>query len=66
MRTTLTLTCPACDSPLKAISEDGTNLVWCSVGRCPSLIANDGLKGGQPVDELARKLIGIIEQDETW
>lgn len=41
-------------------------LVWCSVGRCPSEKANDGLKGWTDIDTLALKLIEQLKDDPDW
>lgn len=65
-QTHLSQTCPACGSPFSVISDDSTTVVWCSVGRCPSEKANDGIKGNDPADDLAKKLIVIIEDDDEW
>lgn len=66
MSLTLTQTCPACGNRLRSITEDGTTLVYCGVGRCPSEAAANGVKGDKPVELLARELIVMVEQDDSW
>ncbi len=60
--------CPACDNYLHSSTEDGTTIVFCRVGHCPSTKANDGIKGsdGETVDELAVKFIAQLEADPDW
>lgn len=58
--------CPACNNPLSYLVEDSTVLVWCSVGRCASEKANDGIKGWTDIDTLALKLIEQLKDDRDW
>lgn len=64
--TTLTQSCPACGNPLRSMTEDGTTVVYCCAGRCPSEKANDGVKGTEPVEELAQRLIVLVEDERSW
>lgn len=66
MITTLTQTCPACGNKLRSLTEWGITTVYCSAGRCPSEKSNFGVKGTEPVEELAQKLIVIVEDDRSW
>lgn len=58
--------CPACNNFLSVAKEDSTVVVFCGVGRCPSYKANNGIKGTEPEDVLAKKLIAQLLQDPDW
>lgn len=60
--------CPACQHPLRAVSEDGTVMVWCGFGKCPSASSNDGIKGvnGETAEQLADALIAKLEDILDW
>ena len=58
--------CPACNNPLSVLKEDSTIVIWCSVGRCPSTKANDGIKGYDTESALAKTLIQQLNDDPDW
>lgn len=58
--------CPACKNPLTVIKEDSTTLIYCAVGRCPSEMASDGIKGFESDGVLAKRLIDKLNDVRDW
>lgn len=63
-----TIHCPACQSSLRFAKEDGTVLVRCENPRCPSALAQDGIKGvdRESPNQLAMKLVETLNSERDW